>query len=338
MNEPLSHADRLIALRHFVNAQSQPPAPDATISDEEKVARLWAQGAQNNLSELHALRNWTSHPVTSAEIRRRVTGDRAMTWNAYLKDKFFQEPAQRGISLGCGSGQWVVQLVAANIAAHCRGVDMSPGAIDVARSVAAAQSLSDRAQFDVADLNAFDFDGAYDLIVFEQSLHHVDKLELLLDKCARALSPNGLILVNEYIGPDRFQWNDETQRLMNVILGVLPERYRTDPITGYVKSLMVRIDPQLVIDMDPSEAICSSRIMDALSARFDIVERRDFGGSLLQFLLAEIIANFDPDNDIEAAMLKLMVAFEEEMERAGVIRSDFTLCLLRNRENRNGSA
>jgi hypothetical protein len=106
------------------------------------------------------------------------------------------------------------------------------------------------------------------------------------------------------------------------------------PVSGIEKALIQRISEADVIAVDPSEAICSDRIMSSLEERFERVERKDFGGTLLQFALADIIANFDPDNPAHSALLRMMVAFEEELECAGVISSAFTFSIYKKKKKK----
>lgn len=269
--------------------------------------------------------------MTAAEINRLISGDPHLGWVAYLKRSRFQQTRARGLSLGCGSGAVVVDALQLNIVQQMEGIDLSAGAVAVARERAAKAGLATRARFRTANVNELPLDGQLDLIVFEQSLHHVDALEAVLDRCHAALAPDGLLVINEYVGPDRFQWNDEVQRLMNAMLQLLPEGLRRNPDDGAIKHEMRRVDPQAVIDLDPSEAIHSSAIVDACAARFDLVEMRRFGGTLLQFMLADIIANFDPDDERDTALLRLMTLLETELIRCGAIESDFVYAVYRRR-------
>jgi hypothetical protein len=67
-------------------------------------------------------------------------------------------------------------------------------------------------------------------------LHHVDDLEHMLDQAAASLRREGLFVVNEYVGPARFQWLDKTQDPMNRILELHPEEYMVNPGTALSKS------------------------------------------------------------------------------------------------------
>jgi SAM-dependent methyltransferase len=301
------------------------------VTDEQRTAALWGRDAAQRADVMRQRRHWSSHPVTAAEINRLISGDASVGWVEHLKHTRFPRERARGMSLGCGSGAVVIDALRLGIVQQMEGIDLSSGAIEIATARSAAAGLGKRARFQVANVNAMEIQGPLDLIVFEQSLHHVDALDTVLGNCAAALALDGWLVVNEYVGPDRFQWSGEAERLMNAILERLPDGYKRHPDDGSVKLSMQRVDPQAVIDLDPSEAIHSSAIIGALEARFECVERRDFGGTLLQFLLADIAANFDPDDYRDVALLRLTTLLETELIRCGVIGSDFVYAVYRHK-------
>ncbi len=331
VEEPLTeHGRRLVELRKLMRAQAQ-AASAASATAAERTADHWGQDAQARLNELNRYRYWASHPVTARHINLRVSGDPNVGWVQHLQRTHFRTPGSRGISLGCGSGAVVVDAVLLNAVQAMEGVDISPGALAVAKQRAREAGVQDRALFRVADLNRPVLQGPYDLVLFEQSLHHIDSLGEVLDECARALAPNGLFVINEYVGPDRFQWDDVTQQLMASMLQRLPERYRIEPLTGTVRSQASRVTAEQVIAVDPSEAIHSSQILRECASRFDVVEKREFGGTLLAFGLAEIIANFDPDSEQDVSILNELIEYEESLILNGTLKSDFAVAVYKKR-------
>ncbi|MFO1328292.1 MAG: glycosyltransferase [Rubrivivax sp.] len=310
------------------------PAADAAgpaDEGERRTAELWGRDAAQRDDQARQRRHWSAHPVTVAEINQAISGDGAVGWLQHLKRTRFPATRARGLSLGCGSGAVVVDALVSGLVERMDGVDLSAAAIEVARDRARRAGVAGRAGLRVVNANEMAIDGPLDLIVFEQSLHHVDALGPVLDRCAAALADDGFLVINEYVGPDRFQWSDEAERLMNAILERLPAGHRLHPDSGEPKLRMQRVDPQQVIALDPSEAIHSGDILPALAQRFELVESRPFGGTLLQFLLADIAANFDPEDSRDVALLRLMSLLEAELVRCGAIGSDFVYAVYRRR-------
>jgi len=138
-------------------------------------------------------------------------------------------------------------------------------------------------------------------------------------------------VVNEYVGPVRFQFPDERLPLMNRLLHALPETHRRSLRTGDVKDEVVRPREQEVQRVDPSESIRSDEIVGLIEERFEIVYRADFGGTLLQFVLADIVGNFDPADPDDVAMIDLVCLYEQTLIDEGVLPSDFTYVVAKAR-------
>jgi SAM-dependent methyltransferase len=326
------HRQRLQTLMRWLRAEAGATA-GAGASDVEATAEHWGRDAQLRLNELNGLRYWTSHPILAPEINRLVSDDEHTGWIGHLKRRYFAQPARRGLSLGCGGGAAVCDCVALDIVQHMDGLDISPAAVDLARQRAAQAGLSERVRFDVANLNEARLTGPYDLIMFEQSLHHIEAMDRVLDACAAALAPEGLFVINEYVGPDRFQWSDDIQQRMDALLATLPARYRAELHDRSIRERVARLSEAAVMAVDPSEAIHSSQIISACAERFELVEKREFGGTLLQFMLAEIAANFDPDSEEDRTRMLGLMRTEQDLIRRGEIASTFVFAIYRARRH-----
>ena len=74
-----------------------------------------------------------------------------------------------------------------------------------------------------------------------------------------------------------------------------------------------------VIAVDPSEAVRSAEIVPVLQQYFDLVELRPLGGTILQFLLADIAGNFQQD-EAGAQLLEMLFAIEDALiDRKSVV-------------------
>jgi SAM-dependent methyltransferase len=212
--------------------------------------------------------------------------------------------------------------------------DISRGAIDKARKAAADANLADKIVYDVVDLDAPDFTlphSMYDVIFGLSSIHHVSQLENLFRQCATALKPGGLLFLDEYIGPNRFQSPPHVVELINKIRSALPQRYRRNLLTNDL-SILGHYVPSSVEHFertDPSEAIRSADILTALKLYFDVVEMRPYGGAIQHMLFSGIVGNFMEDDDSDVALLRIIAMLEEELERAGVIDSEFAVVVAR---------
>jgi len=117
---------------------------------------------------------------------------------------------------------------------------------------------------------------------------------------------------------------------MNRILATVPKTHRLslkDEVT--IKGEVRRPSLEDVIKADPSEAVRSQEIPGLLAKNFEILYRADFGGTLLQFVLADIAGNFKPDDEKDMALLDLIILFEETLIEEKIIPSDFIFVVSR---------
>ncbi|MGZ5473346.1 MAG: class I SAM-dependent methyltransferase [Thermoanaerobaculia bacterium] len=157
----------------------------------------------------------------------------------------------RALSIGCGTGALERDLLKRGICDRFDAFDGSPVSLDVAKTEAAKLGLSEHIHYSIADFNEPKLPRrAYNAVFFQQSAHHVAKLEKLFRAVLRSLKPGGVLYLDEYIGPSRSDWNDRLLGPLRSINKLLPEEVRT------------RDDLPLPIQWDdPSEAIRSAEIL-----------------------------------------------------------------------------
>ena len=59
---------------------------------------------------------------------------------------------------------------------------------------------------------------AYDVVVAHSVLHHVENLEHAYAQIERCMRPDATLIVNEYVGPNRFQYSDDVLSIINALL------------------------------------------------------------------------------------------------------------------------
>lgn len=297
---------------------------DAALSDsrtdEERVSEFWGQDRK-----LARPASWLEHPIALEYLHRRVSGSGTEGTYAYWRRRFLQPPAGLALSLGCGLGAFERAMIGIGAVERFEAHDLSAGAIETARKDAAAAGLADRIAYSVMDLNAVDLpENRYDAIFAISSAHHVLMLEPYFKACRRALKPGGLMFLDEYVGPSRFQCSPFAVRAINRIRDILPEKYRLNVFDGnrpageYVNSSIETFELN-----DPSEAVRSAEIMSVLKLYFDVVDYKPYGGAILHMLLSGLAGNFDEGKEEDVAILRLLALMEELLEEAGAIGTDF---------------
>jgi SAM-dependent methyltransferase len=227
----------------------------------------WSDPGKHGWDEL-----WQNHPAVRAWINRRVTGDPGK-WPIEWLPRVVPDrlPFRRAVSIGCGLGNLERSLVELGVAVRVTGVDASVEAVGQARSAAAAAGLADRISYAAADAWTF-LAGArgLDAVLFHSSLHHFDRLPDFLGLVRAALSPRGVLYLDEYVGPARGEWTWRHLLLWNRLYRGLPAAVRR-----------TRVIRRPINREDPTEAIESSGILPAVERHFRVLARRDYGGNLL---------------------------------------------------------
>lgn len=280
--------------------------------------------------------SWLEHSAVRTTLQRRISGDPLVGSLGWFQRDFIPKTLPLCLSLGCGLGAFERTAIRSGVAEYFHASDISEGAIEKARELATDADLGGAIDYSVVDLDAPDLllpAATYDAIFGISSIHHVSQLENLFRQCRAALKPGGLMFLDEYVGPNRFQSPPHLVEIINKIRNVFPLPYRNNLLNGghgvvgdYVPTPVEHFERT-----DPSEAIRSQDIIKALSAEFEIVAMRPYGGAIQHMLLSGVVGNFDECDGRDVAMLRLVALFEEELERAGGIESDFAALVARPR-------
>lgn len=200
----------------------------------------------------------------------------------------------------------------------------------------AKKSGLDNIEFLVKDIYKTSFeDGKFDIILFHSSLHHFSEIEKLIkDKVIKWMSPNGLLIINEYVGPDRLQFHKDQLKAINKALSIIPKRLRRRFKTGLVKKQYYGSGTLRMILADPSECVESSNILPVLRSNFKIIEEKPYGGNILMSALKDISHNFLNRQDSEAQAV-LHNLFDLEDEFLNNNQSDFIFGMYVKRESLN---
>jgi SAM-dependent methyltransferase len=119
--------------------------------------------------------------------------------HGYFLDTIFDAASgSRVLDYGCGTGSNTVEL--ARRGAEVVGIDISPGALEVARAKADAAGLSDRIVLRVMNAEKLELpDNTFDLVCGTGILHHLD-LDACFREIHRVLKPGGMAVFEEPLG------------------------------------------------------------------------------------------------------------------------------------------
>lgn len=293
--------------------------------DSDYLDKLSAEGRKwgNHLAveasrEMHA---WLDHPSVMAHYASRGRVDGA-SWK-HMVSRHLGGPAERSMELGCGSATLSLELHALGATREVEGLDASPERIAEAETRRTASRVPGR--FWAGDVNTLKLEaGRYDLIVSSHSYHHFLELERINEQVLRALTPGGLFILEEFVGPTQFQWTDAQIEVTKALMALIPERYRMLR-WGAVKPYEGRPTVADVVAASPFESIRSSEIVPLFERSFRILHRRNLGGTVQHLLHNGIIHNFVPGEPEAERILRGVFEVEDALVDSGLLPSDFQL-------------
>jgi SAM-dependent methyltransferase len=273
--------------------------PTAT-ETQKAVGDYWSARAKSS-------GNWWTNRLVIRDINRRVIGEpyREISRGAVELGRRLARPLEHGISVGCGNGGKEIALVRDGVVGHMLGYDLAEARIAHARASAAALGLADRIEFRQADAFALHGRPEFDSVYWNNSLHHMFDVPAALAWSRDVLRPGGLLLVDEFVGPSRMRFDDETLAYANAIRGLLPERV--------LRSAARRLDQAWFaarIARDPSEAADSGRTLAAAAELFEGPEVRPTGGVVYFIALNGLFGNFDMARPEDRALLGHLLALD----------------------------
>ena len=176
-------------------------------------------------------------------------------------------------------------------------------------------------KYEHADPLAFDPGEPVGLVVANSVLHRVEDPGAVVERLAGWLAPGGMVYVDEFVGPDRFQWTDTQLEIVNQLLSCLPEELRLDLAgeRGEQKVEIARPDRERFARDHPNEAVASSRIREALDAHLEPVEVRPYGGAIFHQLFARIMGNFVRRPEV----IRLILELDAILTDRDVVGSDY---------------
>jgi len=172
----------------------------------------------------------------------------------------------------------------------------------------------------VIDLNRAELPrDAYDVIVAHAVLHHVENLEHAFAQIERTMRPNATLVMNEYVGPARFQYSDEVLSIINTLLACIGLPPKSRPT---VEEMLAN---------DPTEAVRSDELLAFTARVFEVLERKEIGGTILQHLLYGVIQNFRFEVPRERAIVEMLCTIEAMLVDLHRIPCDYVILAARKR-------
>jgi SAM-dependent methyltransferase len=244
---------------------------------------------------------WNDLPAVQRQLNVRATGDPDLAWHDHLRDRW--GPFDRALVINCGNG-WVERtLIERGVISRAVGTDVSTDLLD--QAAGAARDLGLDLDYHVLDTNSAAFpDGPFDLVVNHAALHHVAYLDRVVRALCRLLTPDGVFVTWDYVGPHRNQYEAAAWEAAWQVNERLPPVVRNDLRYPHLPTMLAT---------DPTEAIHSELVLPTLRRYLRIEHERALGGAIAYPVLThnERLHGSDDAATVDAAAEAVMAADAE---------------------------
>jgi len=240
---------------------------------------------------------WNNHKVVRDHLSSCVSGDSGTGWIQYFANTVGRK-FKKALFLNCGNG-WVERdFLKYDIFDEAVGLDCSEELLGQAQALTDEKGLPLR--YYKVDINDAEFiEDGFDLVVNHAAAHHITLIDKVFRKICDTLTPEGVFLSYDYVGPHRNQYTlDAWQRLWE-INNQLPQELRHPSLRYPHYPSMLR--------MDPTEAIHSELIKDMFFRYFHCDKWVPLGGAIAYPLLTHNSAMNEAPEDVSNSWVKIIL-------------------------------
>jgi SAM-dependent methyltransferase len=253
-------------------------------------------------------------------IAKRLTGSIDGNPMDKIARQFLIPPVGQLLAIGSGMAYIEEWLVAQGFAQHVVAYELSSVAVEAARTRLTEAGLGSRIEIRCGDVkNDALASGSFDVVFVQAAIHHFYEIEEMFALMHRVLLPNGLLIYDEYIGPDHHLYEPAVMDIVDEINECLSDDLRWDVLRKETRGSVPRATLEWMLAMDPSEGVHSSRILPLTYKYFDVIHRGDYGGTIMRPFWAGVLPNFDFDDKRDSTIARLIILIEDLLTRYGVI-------------------
>lgn len=250
-----------------------------------------------------------------------ITGSEEVNYEKYVSSKYAGFRNIKMLSIGSGVCSHELEFARLNSEWEITCIDFSEKLLRVADKISKSEGLKN-IKFITEDIYKHRLTAnCYDIVLFHSSLHHFRSMDGFISKIKDSLTSNGKLIINEYVGAKRLQYNKLQLIEINECLKFISKEYRKLYLSNMYKNKYYGSGILRMIIADPSECIESDRILPVIHSKFMIVEEKGYGGNLLMPALKDISHHFIEANEAQKEQLKKMFDYEDSYLKNH--RSDF---------------
>lgn len=257
--------------------------------------------------------NWWSIPEVKRRWNEKISGDPSLGYEAYTVHKYLKDrKSLKMLSIGSGVCSHEILFAKAIDFDKIVCVDLAVKPLEEARKKVSELGFTNF-EFVNQDVYKLDYEPEiFDVILFHMSLHHFTNINNLLQKMKTLLKKDGILIINEYVGPNRLQVPKSQIQQIQKALESIPEKWRSRFQSNRLKTTVSGPGYLRMIMADPSECVESEKIVPALHNNFIVKEEKPLGGNILTFLFKDIAHHFLNPNTEQLELLSSLFTLEDE--------------------------
>lgn len=285
-------------------AKPKPP-PDTARSHWNQTLSNWDKSRR---------KFWYDHPQALKFYRDLIAPADAPLGrkpiSCFLEAEFPERHFERGISIGCGTAGKEIALLKQDVVGHFDLYEISDVAAEQGQTNAEKAGVGDRIRYSLSDPEAPDelHDNTYDLVHWDNALHHMPSADAAVGMSKRIVRPGGLFVMDDYVGPTRFQIPDEVYATAQEMRSRLPQRYIVNNTADKDRFPLIprppRIPVEKMIASDPSEMADSADILPAITRHMPDARVIPTGGIAYVLALRPLFGNFDEHDPEDTQLLR----------------------------------
>lgn len=204
-------------------------------------------------------------------------------------------------------------------------LDIADAMLERGRKLAATHGLSDHFRFVRADFNRWKPAQGYDVVMANQSLHHVNNLEGLFDAIYQAIGPTGKFVTSDMIGRNGHMRWPEALSIVREFWKELPDSHRYN--------VQIRRREKTFKDWNCSvegfEGIRAQDILPLALQRFGFDFFLGYGNLIDPFVDRGFGPHFDPEKEWDRTFIDRVHARDEAEMLGGTIKPTHMLAVMR---------
>lgn len=258
---------------------------------------------------------------------------------SYPEDFFARQIEHQARAMGrpirvvsIGSGNCDSELAVAKLLME-RGVDdfriecldITPAMLHRGRMLAETAGLGGHFAFTNADFNHWEPSGRYDVVIANQSLHHVTRLEDLFDSIRRAIGDEGIFITSDMIGRNGHMRWPEALEILQEFWDELPTPYRYNRQLRRQENVYGNWD----CSVEGFEGVRAQDILALLVERFGFDFFFAYGNLIDPFIDRGFGPNFDASAEWDRNFIDRVHARDEREMLEGRIKPTHMLATMR---------